>query len=603
MKQILMGNEAIALGLIHANVDVVSGYPGTPSSEILGNFQKLRDKMGLEAYAEWASNEKVGYEVAYAHAMSGKNACATMKQVGLNVAADAVMNSAYIGNIGAMILISADDPGFYSSQTEQDSRVFAKFARIPALDPASPQEAYDFIKICAEISRKFEIPVMFRSIMRVAHARQNCEIEDKAEFNPPKGEFIKNTNRWAGVPPGPRYIQGVELLEKIEQIRKFNYENFIKPKIANLKGGDKAEILCITSGVASSYVSEAVSDLKINADVLKIDMPTPLPYNELNELCKSYKKVVVFEEPYACMEEDLSGENIYGKKTGHVHKIHEFGKDKVFEAFANLGILDGKNPFKAPKFSEFELPKRPPNLCPGCPHRDIFYSITKTFRTKQSIYASDIGCYTLALNQNAIDHFLCMGASISTASGFSLANPDKTVVATIGDSTFLHSGMPPLINAVYQKHKFILIILDNSTTAMTGRQTTPERASGDIDIKKLVEGCGIKCHEYFYEPDLNKTMLFMKGLKSAYENSEVPVVAVIRQFCILDKSNSKIPQIYAVVNEAKCVECDTCVGKYKCPAMSYNERHKVEIDPFLCTGCSACISGLCPTDAFEVRSK
>nr|MBP3725256.1 indolepyruvate oxidoreductase [Campylobacter sp.] len=398
-------------------------------------------------------------------------------------------------------------------------------------------------------------------------------------------------------------IQGISLLEKIEQIRKFNYENFIKPKIANLKGGDKAEILCITSGVASSYVSEAVAELKINADVLKIDMSTPLPYNELNELCKSYKKVVVFEEPYACMEEDLSGENIFGKKTGHVHNIHEFGKDKVFDAFKNLGLISGENPFKAPKFSQFELPKRPPNLCPGCPHRDIFYSITKVFRTKQSIYASDIGCYTLALNQNALDHFLCMGASISTASGFALANPDKTVVATIGDSTFLHSGMPPLINAVYQKHKFILIILDNSTTAMTGRQTTPENASNEIDIKKLVEGCGIKCYEYFYEPDLNKTLLFMKNLKTAYENSDLPVVAVIRQFCILDKANSKIPQIYAVVNEAKCVECDNCISKYKCPAMSYNERHKVEIDPFLCTGCSACIGGLCPTDAFEVRSK
>lgn len=598
MKQILMGNEAIALGLLHANVDVVSGYPGTPSSEILTNYQKFRDKMGLNAYAEWASNEKVGYEVAYANAMSGKNACATMKQVGLNVASDAVMNSAYIGNIGAMILLVADDPGFYSSQTEQDSRVFAKFARIPVLDPANPQEAFDFIKLSVEISKKFETPIMFRSIMRVAHARQNIEVGE-LNFNPPKGDFVKDTNRWAGVPPGPRHKQGIELLEKIEQIRAYNYENFIKPKIKELKG---AEILCITSGVASSYVRECVVELNIKADILKIDMPSPLPFKELNELCKKYKKVIVFEEPYACIEEDLSGENIYGKFSGHVHKIHEFSKEKVADSFIKLEILK-ENPYKSEKFSEFELPKRPPNLCPGCPHRDIFYTITKIFRPKASIYTSDIGCYTLALNQNAIDHFLCMGASISTASGFSLANPDKFVISTIGDSTFLHSGMPPLINAIYQKHKFILVILDNSTTAMTGRQTTPERANASVDIKKIVEGCGVKCYEYFYEPNLNKTAQFFKELKKKYESATAPIVAVIRQFCILDKENQKLPKIFAVVNEEKCVECDTCISKFKCPAMSYNENHKVEVDPFLCTGCSACIEGLCPTNAFEVRSK
>ncbi|CZE48546.1 thiamine pyrophosphate-dependent enzyme [Campylobacter geochelonis] len=598
MKQILMGNEAIALGLIHADVDVVSGYPGTPSSEILTNYQKLKDKLNLTAYAEWATNEKVGYEVAYANAMSGKNSCATMKQVGLNVASDALMSSAYIGNIGAMLLISADDPGFYSSQTEQDSRTFAKFARIPVLDPASPQEAYDFVKLGVEISRKFESPFMLRPVMRVGHARGICEVEENHEFNPPKANFIKNTNRWAGVPPGPRSVQGGELLNKVEQIRDYNLQTFISPKIAELKG---AKTLCISSGVASTYVREAIEENKLDAEVLKLDMPYPLPYHKLNELCKSYEQVIIFEEPYPCIEEQLNAPNLLGKFSGHVHQIHEFSKEKVIESFKKARLFNDSNPYQASKFNAHSIASRPPTLCPGCPHRDVFYAMTRTFRSKNSIYVSDIGCYTLGLNQNAIDSFLCMGASVSMASGFSLAHPEKTVISTIGDSTFLHSGVTGLINAIYQKHKFILLIMDNSIAAMTGRQTTPERSNPEnIDIKRIVEGCGITCHEYVYKPDMNKTLDFMKELKEIYKTSDMPIVAVIREFCVLDKerSNKLLPHKLVSVDSDKCVECDTCISKYKCPPMSYGENHKVEIDPFLCAGCAACIDGLCPTDAF-----
>lgn len=264
-------------------------------------------------------------------------------------------------------------------------------------------------------------------------------------------------------------------------------------------------------------------------------------------------------------------------------------------------MYEGKNVYKAPAHKE-EVPARPPNLCPGCPHRDIYFSIMKVFRKKKSIYPSDIGCYTLALNQGAIDTVLCMGASVSMASGFSIADKEKYVVATLGDSTFIHGGIPPLINAKYQKHKFLLVILDNSVVAMTGRQTTPERANDEVDIKKIVEGCGVECHEFTYTPDVEKSINFFKNLKKRYDDETVngPIVALIREFCVLDKERapSMLPNVFATVDEEKCVACDLCTVDYKCPPMSYNENGKINIDPFLCIGCSACLQNVCPTDAF-----
>ncbi|MDX1808411.1 MAG: thiamine pyrophosphate-dependent enzyme [Sulfurospirillaceae bacterium] len=597
MKKILMGNEAIALSLVHSGVDMISGYPGTPSSEILGSFQKYKNNFDVNAYAEWATNEKVGFEVAYAGAIAGKKTCATMKQVGLNVASDALMSAAYIGLKGAMLLVSADDPGFHSSQTEQDSRSFAKFAKIPVLDPATPQEAYDMVKLGIEISHQFETVVMLRPVMRVCHAREICEVDDELNFNPFEGKFIRDIPRWAGVPPAGRFRQGLELLEKIEIIKEFNWTSLIEPRIKKLEG---KKVLCLTSGTGDGYVREAIEEMNIQADVLKFDMSYPLPKEKIEALFEGYEKVIVFEETYPCIEEQLSSPKLHGKLTKDLHVIDEFTKDKVLAAFSNVGIISKSDFYKNEKY-EKTLPNRPPNLCPGCPHRDVFFSIMKVFKKNKSIYSSDIGCYTLGLNQGAIDAFLCMGASVSLASGFSLADKNKTVVATIGDSTFLHSGVAPLINAVSLNHRFVLVILDNSTTAMTGRQVTPERISPQsIDIKKIVEGCGVECLEYEYVPDIDKTIGFMKILKEKYESSNAPVVAVIREFCVLDKeiSYEKLPGTYATVDQDKCVACDICTTAYKCPPMAYNEDKKIEIDPFLCIGCSACLDDVCPTGAF-----
>jgi indolepyruvate ferredoxin oxidoreductase alpha subunit len=590
-----MGNEAIAWGLIHSNVDVISGYPGTPSSEILTTVQKIKHQLNLPTYAQWATNEKVGFEVAYSASIAGKKACATMKQVGLNVASDALMSASYIGNLGAMLLVSADDPGFHSSQTEQDSRVFAKFARIPVLDPSTPQDAYDFTKRGVEISQIFQTPVMLRPVMRVCHAREIIEMDEETNYQPNQGEFKREVKRWAAVPREGRLKQGYEALERIEKIKEYNWNHFLKNEFKK-----ENELLIITSGTGYGFVKEALLDLKVSADVVKIIMPYPLPVEKMKKHFAKYKKILVIEEPYPCIEEQIAYSKVYGKNTGHVHKIDEMTKENILLALKNIGFYKGANIYEALKF-DFDVPPRPPALCPGCPHRDVYYSIMKVFKPKKSIYPSDIGCYTLGLAQGAIDTVLCMGASISMASGFFLADKNKTIVASMGDGTFFHSGIPALLNAVYQGHRFVLVILDNSTIAMTGRQNTPSRSNKAIDIKKIVEGMGIECMEHHYSYHMSENIDFFKKVKEHYEkNINLPTVVVVREFCILDKERAPdfVPKIFATVDEEKCVACDSCTTVYKCPPMSYNEKGKIEIDPFLCSGCAGCLEVVCPTDAF-----
>ncbi len=603
MKQTLMGNEAIAWGIVHANIQMVSGYPGTPSSEILKTVQKIQQEKNLDMYVQWATNEKVGFEVAYGGAISGQRACATMKQVGLNVASDALMSASYIGNTGAMLLVCADDPGFHSSQTEQDSRVFAKFARIPVLDPSAPQDAYDFVKLGVEISEEFETTVMLRPVMRVSHAREIIEMDGETNFKKTEGKFKRDIGRWAAVPRAGRLAQGYDQLDRVQKIAEYNWERFLKPQFDKLNGG---ELLILTSGTADGFVKETLEDIDKKCDIVKVIMPYPLPTQKLQKEFEKYDKVIVFEEPYPCIEEQIASPKVYGKNTKTVHNIDEMSKERVLSALKKVGFYDGKNIYEAPKIDlGFEVPARPPALCPGCPHRDIYYAITKVFKKNKSIYPSDIGCYTLALAQGAIDTVLCMGGSVSMASGLSIANPDKTVVATIGDGTFFHSGIPPLLNAVYQGHKFILVILDNSTIAMTGRQVTPERFNQNINIKKIVDGMGIECLEHKYSYKMHENVEFFKEVKEKFKEANSPLVVVVKQFCILDNPRAKewVPGIYAIVDEESCVACDQCTTVYKCPPMHYNEKGKIEIDPFLCAGCGGCLEIVCPTDAFKKRGE
>ena len=591
MKKTLLGNEAIAWGLLYAGVDLVAAYPGTPSSEVLETYERLIKERKLPASAEWSSNEKVAFETAYAGAIAGKRTACVMKMVGLNVASDPLMSSAYIGNKGGFLIVVADDPGFYSSQTEQDSRYFAKFARIPALDPTDPQDAFRLTVIGINVSEKFEIPVLLRPVLRVSHGRQTVNIPD-FEFKGRKGKFERNVSRWAAVPREPRLKQGYQLLEKLKEISKFNWNEFLKPQFEKLKGGN---LLIVASGTLYGYALEVIEDNGLQADIVKVDMPTPLPAEEIAKFAKSYEKVLVLEETYPLVEEQLRHlGNVRGKLTGDVYSIDEATHSRVAEALKNIGALS-KNIYVGKKF-DGGLPKRTPALCPGCPHRTVFYAMKRVFG-KKAVYPSDIGCYTLGLNQGVVDTVLCMGASVGLSGGFSKSGIEEPIVATIGDSTFLHAGIPPLVNAVAEKHKFILVILDNSTVAMTGLQPTPERI-GNVSIPKIVEGCGVKPMVLNYDGTIKSTLEFFKEVKETYEKAEGPVVAVVNEFCTFDKEKAKLPGKFAKVDQDRCTGCGHCINDFGCPAFEWNENGKVEVNPYFCVGCGVCLSDLCPFDAF-----
>ncbi|MEO2065714.1 MAG: thiamine pyrophosphate-dependent enzyme, partial [Desulfurobacteriaceae bacterium] len=549
-------------------------------------------QMGLPAYGQWATNEKVAYETAYAAAITGKRAACGMKMVGLNVASDSLMSSAYIGNKGGFLIISADDPGFFSSQTEQDSRYFAKFARIPALDPSSPKDAFRLTVLGISLSENFEIPVLLRPVLRVCHGREIVEVPD-FDFKGRNGEFERNVERWAAVPRVPRLKQGYELLNKLNQIALWNYEKLLKPQFENLKGG---KLLIVASGTPYSYVLEVLEDTGLKADVLKVDMPTPLPISMLKDLISSYEEVIVFEETYPLIEEQICHlGNVRGKLTDDVHKVDECTHERVAETLKKRGFLK-ETPYVGYEYKG-EIPPRIPSLCPGCPHRTVFYAIKRVFR-KDALYPSDIGCYTLGLNQGVVDTVLCMGASAGISCGFSKSLPSKTIVATIGDSTFLHAGIPPLIDAVANRHKFILVILDNGTVAMTGLQPTPERV-GNVNIPKIVEGCGVKPLILEYDGTIKSTVDFFKKVKEVYEKADGPVVAIVNEFCTFDKERTKLPGKFAKVNQEKCTGCGHCISDFGCPAFFWNEEGKVEVNPYFCVGCGVCLSDLCPFDAFE----
>jgi len=591
MKRTLLGNEAIAWGLLYAGVDMMAAYPGTPSSEILETYQKIVKENNLPAYAEWSTNEKVAFETAYAGAITGKRTACGMKMVGLNVASDALMSAAYIGNKGGFLIISADDPGFYSSQTEQDSRYFAKFARIPALDPSDPKDAFRLAVLGVNISEKFEIPVLLRPVLRVCHGRQIVDIPE-FDFKGREGSFERNIERWAAVPRNPRLKQGYELLEKLEKIAKFNWEEFLKDQFEGLEGG---ELLLITSGTLYGYAQEVLEDTGLKADIVKVDMPTPLPADEIVPYLQKYRTVLVLEETYPLVEEQIRhAGNVRGKLTGDVYRVDEATHSRIAEALKNVGALR-ENIYFGKRY-EGEIPQRVPALCPGCPHRTVFYGIKRVFGNR-AIYPSDIGCYTLGLNQKAVDTVLCMGASVGLSCGFSKADTEKPIVATIGDSTFLHAGIPPLIDAVANKHKFVLVIMDNSTVAMTGLQPTPERI-GNVSIPKIVEGCGVKPLILNYDGTIKTTLEFFKKVKETYERADGPVVAVVNEFCTFDKEKVKLPGKFAKVDQDKCTGCGHCINEFGCPAFEWNEEGKVEVNPYFCVGCGVCLEDLCPFDAF-----
>ena len=615
MKQeVLLGNEAIARGLVEAGCHVVTSYPGTPSSEILPGVVRFKKELNLNTHVEWSINEKVAYEVALAASYTGKRAAVIMKQVGLNVAADPLMSSAYTGVKGGFVVISCDDPGPQSSQTEQDTRFFAMFAKVPALDPSSPREARDMVKAAFEISEKYRIPVILRPSIRICHARQNIDFQPVPELERPAA-FEKDPARWAATPRF-RYTLHKELNEKLKAIEadfeqsELNVRHPPQPPPDRGEEGD-SRLGFIAAGASYSILLDTLREMGLEGQfpILKISTPYPLPQKRVADFIAGCERVLVLEEPDAVIEWQIWDKSrVLGRLTGTVPAAGELVPEVIYDILAGLMAELGLPVEPYPDLEELaklvadlKLPVRRPRLCPGCPHRAAFYALRRTLGGK-AIYPSDIGCYTLGLNLRAVDTCLDMGGAITIASGLYQAyhqdGEDIIIAATIGDSTFLHAGIPPLASAVHNQARFILVILDNGITAMTGMQPTADsglladgRMGNRVAIKDLVQACGVK---FIEEIDPYRVKDFQALVKRArayirQEDGGIAVIIAKRPCPLYDPTPLQENPVRVTVTE-ECSDCEYCLTAFECPALVLDEDlGRVVIDRRVCVNCGVCI--------------
>jgi indolepyruvate ferredoxin oxidoreductase alpha subunit len=606
-KMLLLGNEAIARGAIEAGVAVTSTYPGTPSSEIsLQFFQTSRES---DLYFEYSTNEKVAMEVAAAAANSGVRSMCVMKHVGVNVAADALMTLAYVGVKSGMVVLTADDPYMFSSQNEQDNRFYARLSGLPMVEPSSVEEAKDMVGYAFEISEKLREPVLFRTTTRINHS---SAVVTLGKIRAPKtsGDFVKDPFNLVTVPAVSRKLH-VKLLENIDQAREISENS----PINFIKGDGNWGIIC--NGVSYNYASDGIKELNIadRVRMLRLGFSHPMPEKMIKTFLKACDKVLVIEEGEPYMEEQIKAFAqeegltlpIRGKAKDLFTRLYEFDPAQVRETIARFFDVPYTPPAK-PDISDVpEVPQRPPNLCAGCSHRATYYAVKKAAEGLGTIYPTDIGCYTLGLLPplSTADFLLCMGSSVGTGCGFSTAT-DKKVISFIGDSTFFHSGIPGLVNAVFNNHNFTLVILDNSTTAMTGHQPHPGVDMGDfnltgygrVSIENVVRAIGVP-HVAVIKPyRVNKSI---EALKEAIAFKGVSVI-ISREACTLYAQSLKKARGKPFYISDKCKNHRNCVNELACPAF-YTEGEKVYINADLCTGCSVCAQ-ICPEKAIlPVRAK
>lgn len=582
-KKIISGNEAIALGFTNFGGVFASGYPGTPSTETLEEVSRLG-----EVYCEWAPNEKVGLESAIGASIAGGRTMATMKHVGVNVAADALLTLNHTGVNAGLILMVADDPGMHSSQNEQDSRNYAKFAKIPMLDPSNSQEAYDFVRDSFEISEQFDTPVMLRTTTRISHAKG--VVETKEKIDPKIGEWVKDVPKYVMLPNFARlkHPQIEERLLKLQEFAENSELNQIEP-------GDKG-LGIITSGISYQHVKEAFP----TASVLKLGLVHPLPTRKIKEFARSVTRLMVVEELDAIFEEQIRAMGVrvdIGK-----NKISYCGEVNAEIIRAAAGESEGsQTPVPVEK-----LPARPPVFCPSCAHRGLFTILSKL----KSFVSGDIGCYTLGAlpPMNAMHSVIDMGASISAAHGMakvnSIADREEKPVAVIGDSTFFHSGITGLLSMAYNNGNALVIIMDNRTTGMTGGQENPGTGqtllgtpAKQVEIAPLVRALGIENVAELNAYDLEQTeAAIKKGLETPG-----PYVLIDKNPCIL---RYRIKKPAVTVDLDKCTGCRACL-KVGCMALGLtasDDKPKVRIDPNICNGCGIC-KQTCKFDAMSVSDE
>lgn len=589
--EILMGNEAMALGAIHAGVEVVSGYPGTPSTEVLEYIAAHNEDKNI--YVEWSINEKAGVEVGAGAAYSGKRALVTMKQVGLNAAADPVMNLGYIGTKAGLVILVADDPGPISSQTEQDTRMFGKYSNIPVLDPSSPKEAYEMMVEAFDLSERYQTPVIIRPTTRVCHGSESFTA-DKTLEKRDLGGFEKDP-KWV-VFPALSYKAHMNFKDRHPKMAKeFSSMDFNLKKSGGKKG-------IISHGINHAYSMEVLSGLEADYSYLKIGTAFPLPEDLILDFIKDLDEVLVIEELSPYIEEEilkLVGREglklrVYGKLTDHTPYAGEFSPEilkPIIYKYLGLAYEEPAGPVRV------DLPIRPPVLCGGCPHRGSFFGIKEAMKGRKAVFTGDIGCYTLgnAKPLDMVDTCLCMGAGVTIAQGIKRAEEDTVNFAFIGDSTFFHSGITGLANAIYNQTDMILVVLDNGTTAMTGKQPHPgtgltmmAQSHNPISIPGLIKAMGVEevsVMDPFKTEELKAEVQRLADLKGVR-------ALVLESPCIKIFKKEKV----YTIDEDKCIGCKICSNKLGCPALVKGRDGKIAIDKDLCYGCSIC-QPLCPTGA------
>jgi len=608
---LLLGNEAIARGVIEAGIGFASAYPGTPSTEIVETLAGVAKKLGI--YVEWSANEKVALEAAYAVSLSGIRALAAMKHVGLNVAADAFMSIAYTGVRSGLLVVSAEDPSMWSSQNEQDNRYYGLLAKVPVFEPYTPQEAKDMALYAFDFSEKFEHPVLMTPTTRVSHTRGPVKL-GKLRNPIRKGFFKRDIERFTLIPAHARVRRKI-LVEKWERVT-----DAVSEVPFNRIEGD-GRTLIVASGISYAYVKEVLNLMELkDVRLLKLGTPVPLPRSLTIKALNGVERVLVVEELEPVVEMQLKalvneeGFNVKIHGKDYVGYESEMTLERAYSAISEFLGLGKETPWKSSKASLEEvpeLPPRPPAMCPGCPHRATFYVLRRAVNSLRlkPVYSGDIGCYALGVMPpfQQQDIILEMGGSVGTANGFGQVLEGQIPIAVIGDSTFFHAGLPALVNAVYNRSPMLVLVMDNRVTAMTGEQPDPGtglNAVGElapaIKIEEVAKGIGVEKVVVF---DPYNTREAFKTLREALEyivKERKPAVAVAKRACALlidrmaRRRGIRTPK-YQVKLDA-CTACGVCYNAFTCPAIAVRDDGKAYILEDLCTGCGVCAQ-ICPFNA------
>ncbi|MCP4754045.1 MAG: indolepyruvate ferredoxin oxidoreductase subunit alpha [Proteobacteria bacterium] len=582
--KLMSGNEAVARGAFESGVGLAAAYPGTPSTEIVENIARFQEMEAL-----WSNNEKIAMETAFGASMAGHRVVAAMKHVGVNVAMDALMNIAYSGVNGGYVVVSADDPGQHSSQNEQDNRILARFAGIPLIEPSDSQEAKDAVGLALEMSEQFDTPVMVRLTTRISHSESPVTLGERREVSPKP--YKKDVRKYVLL-PGFSRDRRRKMLERMPTLQAFS-ENH--PSLSIENGEGRSEIGIVTSSVGYNYVKDVLPE----AAVMKILITNPLPADRIREFAGSVERLLVVEELEPYLEEQISALGIRVEGKRFFPRIGELSPPVVRRGFVEAGILPSG---KKEPYPPVQVTPRPPVMCSGCPHRGMMAAIRKL---RKVMTTGDIGCYNLGAMPpfSVYDSTICMGASLGTAIGFERVSKDKKVVAVIGDSTFLHTGLSALADAVYQKSGITLVLLNNRVTAMTGGQPNPASgrdAKGEtaplVDFEAICRALGVRQVETVDAYDYHACR---RALKRATSSGELSVILTERPCVMYPK---KIKDDPLVVDLEACDACGLCY-QLGCPAITGSEIigkkfPKAEIDPDSCTGCGVC-SQICKVEAIN----